>query len=250
MATNPSQVCHYCIPWRYSGSLKVSSKVCSLGCSLVPRLRLASLLGNDLVRVPNPLFVSPSFAPASSVMRMGNPSVCISAAPSSMDTELSPLGFSGDEEQCDRPGLKVIVVGAGVGGLALGGRLAKQGFNVHILEKNDGIGGRMQSLVLHEKDMSFRFDTGPSLLLLPQQYRDAFAAIGETLDDYVTLKRVEPAAYRVFFGEKEGPASLDLLYDVQAMCTQLEKVEVGASAAFLCFLSRAKEALDKVSHQP
>lgn len=73
---------------------------------------------------------------------------------------------------------------------------------------------------------------------------------GETLDDYVTLKRVEPAAYRVFFGEKEGPASLDLLYDVQAMCTQLEKVEVGASAAFLCFLSRAKEALDKVPHQP
>lgn len=179
MATNPSQLCHYCIPLRYSGTLKVSSKVCSLGCSLVPRLRLGSLLGNDLVRVPSPLFVSTSFARASSFMQMGNPSVCIPAAPSSMDTEPSPLGFSGDEEQCDRPGLKVIVVGAGVGGLALGGRLAKQGFNVHILEKNDGIGGRMQSLVVHEKDMSFRFDTGPSLLLLPQQYRDAFAAIGK-----------------------------------------------------------------------
>ncbi len=118
---------------------------------------------------------------ASSVVRMGNPSVCIPATgPSSMDTEQSSLGFCGnEEEQCGRPGLKVIVVGAGVEGLALGGRLAKQGFNVHILEKNDGNGGRMQSLAVHEKDMSFRFDTGPSLLLLPQQYRDAFAAIGK-----------------------------------------------------------------------
>jgi hypothetical protein len=118
---------------------------------------------------------------ASSVVRMGNPSVFIAAtAPSSMDTEQSSLGFWGnEEEQCGRPVLKVIVVGAGVEGLARGGRLAKQGFNVHIQEKSDGNGGRMQSLAVHEKDMSFRFDTGPSLLLLPQQYRDAFAAIGK-----------------------------------------------------------------------
>lgn len=69
---------------------------------------------------------------------------------------------------------------------------------------------------------------------------------GEDMDDYVTLKKVEPAAYRVFFGEDEGVQSLDLLYDVQKMCLQLEQVEEGAGGAFLRFLANAKEALDKV----
>ncbi|KAL3685310.1 hypothetical protein R1sor_003332 [Riccia sorocarpa] len=162
---------------------------------------------------------------------------------------------------------KVVVVGGGVGGLSVGGRLAREGFDVHIVEKNAQVGGRLQSVILspgnenyHDAEPgresegdpivvgrreTFRFDTGPSLLLLPQKYRDAFAALGENMDDYVTLKRVEPAAYRVFFGEEGGVKSLDLLYDVQRMCAQLEQVEEGAAAAYLRFLAYAKEALDK-----
>ncbi|BBM99206.1 hypothetical protein MPTK1_1g19580 [Marchantia polymorpha subsp. ruderalis] len=152
---------------------------------------------------------------------------------------------------------KVVIVGGGVGGLAVGGRLAKEGYDVHILEKNSHVGGRLQSLEVEAAvgvggksddpggQECFRFDTGPSLLLLPQKYRDAFTAMGEDMDDYVTLKKVEPAAYRVFFGEDEGVQSLDLLYDVQKMCLQLEQVEEGAGGAFLRFLANAKEALDK-----
>ncbi|KAL2653442.1 hypothetical protein R1flu_021570 [Riccia fluitans] len=162
---------------------------------------------------------------------------------------------------------KVVVVGGGVGGLAVGGRLSREGFDVLILEKNEQVGGRLQSVVLspgvgncHQAEPdggnggtpvglrggdSFRFDTGPSLLLLPQKYRDAFAALGEDMDDYISLKKVEPAAYRVFFGEEGGVKSLDLLYDVQKMCAQLEHEEEGAAAAYLRFLAFAKEALDK-----
>lgn len=85
---------------------------------------------------------------------------------------------------------KVVIVGGGVGGLAVGGRLAKEGYDVHILEKNSHVGGRLQSLEVEAAvgvggksddpggQECFRFDTGPSLLLLPQKYRDAFTAMG------------------------------------------------------------------------
>ncbi|CAM6092932.1 unnamed protein product [Calypogeia fissa] len=143
-------------------------------------------------------------------------------------------------------GRKVIVIGGGVGGLAVGGKLAFEGFDVQILEKNADSGGRLQSLYAKLGGQeTFRFDTGPSLLLLPQKYRDAFTAMGEKLEDYVVLEKVDPVAYRVFFGEEEGPHHLDLMYDVQKMCAQLESVEKGAAANFLRFLSNAKEALDK-----
>lgn len=63
----------------------------------------------------------------------------------------------------------------------------------------------------------------------------------------MTIARVEPAAYRVFFGRSdESPNSADLLYDVQKMCAQLERFEKGAGAQYLRFLAFAKEALDKV----
>eukprot|EP00898_Chlorokybus_atmophyticus_P008712 jgi/Chlat1/8842/Chrsp91S00684 len=98
----------------------------------------------------------------------------------------------------------------------------------------------MQSV---ESPPGYRFDTGPSLLLLPDKYREAFEALGESLDGKVAIKRVQPAAYRVFFAGQE-PTSIDLTSDVAEMSRQLERFEPGASAAYLRFLSAAKEALD------
>jgi phytoene dehydrogenase-like protein len=72
----------------------------------------------------------------------------------------------------------------------------------------------------------WRFDTGPSLLLMPQAYRDAFEALGTTLEEHVTLRRVDPA-YRVFFGDD---THVDLSYDVQHVMQQLETFEQGAGA--------------------
>ncbi|CAN0553549.1 unnamed protein product, partial [Ectocarpus sp. 8 AP-2014] len=69
---------------------------------------------------------------------------------------------------------EVVVVGAGVGGLATAARLAKAGCRVTVVEKNseEDIGGRLNELVM---EGGFRFDTGPSLLLLPETYRETFA---------------------------------------------------------------------------
>lgn len=72
---------------------------------------------------------------------------------------------------------KVLIVGAGAGGVALAARLAKAGMRVTVVEKNDFTGGRC-SLIHHE---GHRFDQGPSLFLLPQLFHETFADLDTTL---------------------------------------------------------------------
>mmetsp|Transcript_23496 Transcript_23496/g.50123 ORF Transcript_23496/g.50123 Transcript_23496/m.50123 type:complete len:536 (+) Transcript_23496:368-1975(+) len=129
----------------------------------------------------------------------------------------------------------------------MAGRLAKAGFQVTLLEKNSSVGGRMRSEIFDGSDdeatlRGHRFDTGPSLLLLPEIYREAFAAIDEKLEDYLDLVRVEPTLMRVHFAEDWS--SLDLLYDMEAMRRQLEDVEVGAGQQYFRWLGEARASLD------
>lgn len=62
------------------------------------------------------------------------------------------------------------------------------------------VGGRCASVHVD----GYRFDTGPSLLLFPDTYRSTLASLGTTLEQHVALRRVEPAAYRVFFAGTSG----------------------------------------------
>eukprot|EP01025_Chloroclados_australasicus_P000742 TRINITY_DN10281_c1_g1_i1.p1 TRINITY_DN10281_c1_g1~~TRINITY_DN10281_c1_g1_i1.p1 ORF type:complete len:560 (-),score=57.27 TRINITY_DN10281_c1_g1_i1:380-1957(-) len=132
---------------------------------------------------------------------------------------------------------QVAVVGGGVGGLVAAGLMAKQGLKVTIFEKNPEIGGRMQSV---EVD-GYRFDSGPSLLLYPNTYKETFELLGTKMEDHVELQRIEPAAYRAFFGDG---SHLELLYDINNMMVQLDNVEPGAGAKYLDWLSAARIALD------
>ena len=61
--------------------------------------------------------------------------------------------------------------------------------------------------------------------------------MGSTLEEHVAIRKVEPAAYRVFFGDG---TQLDLLNDMGAMARQLERVERGAGEAFRRFRSLAR----------
>ena len=84
----------------------------------------------------------------------------------------------------------------------------------------------------------YRFDTGPSLLLFPQVYRETFQEIGVELPD---LLEVEPTAYRVIF---EDAPPLDLLTDEDKMARQLDKVEAGAGESFGRMLKASRVALE------
>src|SRR6266542_3215087 len=73
---------------------------------------------------------------------------------------------------------RVVVIGAGVGGLAAAARLAAAGHEVTVCEQTPA--GR------------FRFDTGPSLLTLPQVFRDLFLETGDPIESVLELRPVEP----------------------------------------------------------
>jgi phytoene desaturase len=120
----------------------------------------------------------------------------------------------------------VCIVGGGVGGLVTSSILAKKGLSTVLLEQNDEVcGGRMQSetLVTSDGNSTFRFDVGPSLLLLPSVYRKTFAMLGEDLDTNasgVELLKVDPL-YRCFF---EDGTEFDIPTNLQEMRSTIYKL--------------------------
>jgi phytoene desaturase len=84
---------------------------------------------------------------------------------------------------------RVVVIGAGVGGLAVAARLAVRKHDVTVVEQSKSYGGK---LARYERD-GYVFDTGPSLFTLPAVYRDLFLKTGGPLEDAVDLQPVEPA---------------------------------------------------------
>jgi phytoene desaturase len=137
---------------------------------------------------------------------------------------------------------RVAVVGAGLGGLAAAARLAALGHAVTVFEQGGRIGGK---LGWFERD-GHAFDTGPSLVTLPQVYRDLFDATGGPLDDAVELVRLDPAVRYRFAdgtplavpGTTEGiPAALD------------DALGAGAGRQWAGLMDRAA-AMWRISEQP
>jgi phytoene desaturase len=91
---------------------------------------------------------------------------------------------------------KVIVVGAGPGGLASAMLLAASGVEVTIIEKRDHVGGRTSTF----EQEGFRFDYGPTFFLYPRVLSEIFAASGYSLEREVPMLRLDPQ-YRLVFGQ-------------------------------------------------
>ncbi len=89
---------------------------------------------------------------------------------------------------------QVVVIGAGVGGMAVAARLAVKGHRVTVVEAADTAGGKLAG---YHRD-GFAFDTGPTLLTLPAVYRDLFLKTGGALEDSVDLQPVDPAFHYRF----------------------------------------------------
>ncbi|MBD2848228.1 phytoene desaturase [Paenibacillus sp. IB182496] len=98
----------------------------------------------------------------------------------------------------------VAVVGAGPGGLAAAMLLAGGGYRVTVYEKQPQAGGRTSRLELGP----FRFDKGPTFLMMPHLLEELFAAVDRSLHDYVELIELDPL-YRLQFGELHFEPSRD-----------------------------------------
>ena len=118
-----------------------------------------------------------------------------------------------------------------MGGLAAAIRLSALGFEVEVFEKNGQAGGRMGRL---EAD-GFTFDTGPSLLLMTDTYRELFRFAGRDLEDYANLIPLD-GQYRVTFGDGDA---LTIRRMLPEMIRELERIEPGVTPRFYRFLEDA-----------
>ena len=125
--------------------------------------------------------------------------------------------------------MDVLVVGAGIGGIAAAGRLARAGHHVTVLEKASQPGGRAAFI---SRD-GFRFDKGPTLFLMPEVFAETYAALGERMEDHLDLVRIDPT-YRAHFSDD---TTLDLTSILPEMRKQLDAIEPGSFDAFLRFLA-------------
>ncbi len=107
----------------------------------------------------------------------------------------------------------VVVVGAGLGGLAAALHLAGSGRHVTVVEREAVPGGRAGLL----RDHGYHFDTGPTVLTMPELVAEALAAVDEDLDDWLTLRRLDPA-YRARFADG---STIDVRADLDAMVDEI-----------------------------
>ncbi len=127
---------------------------------------------------------------------------------------------------------KVVVIGSGFSSLAASCYLAKAGFDVVLLEKNDRVGGRARVL---ERD-GFKFDMGPSWYWMPDVFESFFADFEKKPSDYYSLEKLNPA-YKVFFGENDAIKIPD---NFEEICNVFEETEPGSSQYLKEFINAAK----------
>ncbi len=89
----------------------------------------------------------------------------------------------------------ICIIGGGLGGLASAMVLAYNGFRVSVYEKNRTLGGKLQEIKTPE---GYRFDVGPTLITLPDVFRDLFKRVGRNLQDYLSFKSLELSCKYVF----------------------------------------------------
>ncbi|MEV4845183.1 phytoene desaturase family protein [Micromonospora matsumotoense] len=111
---------------------------------------------------------------------------------------------------------RVVVVGAGLGGLACALHLAGSGRQVTVLEREPVPGGRAGRLSVD----GYEFDTGPTVLTMPDLIAEALGAVGEELHDWLDLTPIDPA-YRAYYPDG---STLDVITDTTRMAAEISRV--------------------------
>lgn len=127
----------------------------------------------------------------------------------------------------------MIIIGAGYGGLALANIMAKDGYEVHVYEKNDIPGGRAGLL----KQDGFIFDTGPSWYLMPEVFEQYYRLFGKSAQKELDLIKLQPA-YRVFF---EAYEPVTIYGELKKDAKTFNLIEPGAGKALRSYVARSSE---------
>lgn len=133
--------------------------------------------------------------------------------------------------------MRAVVVGAGLAGLSSACHLRARGHDVVVLERDSRPGGRAGRL----DRGGYSFDTGPTVLTMPNLVRDCFTALGQEMDDHLTLRPVDPM-YRATF---EDGSTLHVRHGREAMTQEIREVcgpkEAAAFGPFCDWLTELYE---------
>ncbi|MCD9187056.1 MAG: phytoene desaturase [Pyrinomonadaceae bacterium] len=127
---------------------------------------------------------------------------------------------------------EIIIIGAGLGGLSAACRLAKAGFSVSVLEKNETVGGKVNIV---EAD-GYKFDTGASLLTMRHVLKDLFEFCEKRIEDYLEILPLEPIC-RYFW--TDGTA-FDASQNIEKTESEIEKLEPQDVENFRRYLADSK----------
>jgi diapolycopene oxygenase len=134
---------------------------------------------------------------------------------------------------------KVIVIGAGLGGLSAAISLTQDGYDVEVHDKNDKIGGKLNVL----REQGYSFDLGPSILTLPHIFEQLFTRSQRKMSDYFTIRPVRPH-WRNFF---EDGKVIDLFPEPELMAAEARKAgeEPEAVQKFLEYSAQLYDLVDE-----
>ncbi|MFY7964783.1 MAG: 1-hydroxycarotenoid 3,4-desaturase CrtD [Chitinophagaceae bacterium] len=135
---------------------------------------------------------------------------------------------------------KVIIIGAGVAGLATAARLASLGFQVQVYEKNESPGGKLTSM----NQNGFHFDLGPSLFTAPYLLKEVFDFAKEPFEEYFEYQEL-PIAFKYFY---EDGTVLNAYTNTEKFADELsEKLNESKDSVFN-YLQNANKLYDNIGN--
>ena len=129
----------------------------------------------------------------------------------------------------------ITIIGGGISGLSASCYLAKNNYNVTIIDKNKNPGGRLSFI----EDNGFIFDLGPTWYWMPDIFDKFFNDFNKNVSDYYSLSRLDPS-YKFFLSDKE----YDIPVDINELYNVFETIEKGSSNNLKKFMDQAKKKYD------
>lgn len=123
-----------------------------------------------------------------------------------------------------------------MGGLAAALRLAHQGFQVTVLEKQARLGGRSNMI----EENGFRIDTGPTILVMKEMLEDTYRAVGQDLSRRIPLHQIDPN-YRIYFHDQ---STMDLYGNMAQLAQEVERVSPGSAERLFRFIGEGAKKFE------